>query len=63
MVSICRYTETMKPKSIACKKCKVRKDFTKKYFGIARGNKYGLALTCRPCVNKKRRAKAAKKKK
>jgi hypothetical protein len=51
----------MKPKSIACKKCKVRKDFTKKYFGIAASNKYGLALTCRACVNKKRRVNAKKK--
>ncbi|MBY0472507.1 hypothetical protein K2X30_15185 [bacterium] len=47
----------MKPKSIACKKCKTRKDFTKKLFGLAPSNRYGLALTCRACVNKKRRAK------
>lgn len=47
----------MKPKSIACKKCKKRKDFTKKYFGIAAGNRYGLALSCRDCVNKRRRSK------
>ncbi len=51
----------MKPKSNGCKKCKVRKDFTKKFFPISTGNKYGLGLTCRACVNKKRRAKAAKK--
>jgi hypothetical protein len=51
----------MKPKSNACKKCKARKDFTKKYFPIAASNKYGLGLTCRACVNKKRRAKNAKK--
>lgn len=46
-----------KPKSVACKKCKTRKDFTKKYFGIAAGNTYGLAFTCRACVNKRRRKK------
>jgi hypothetical protein len=47
----------MKPKSLACKKCKARKDFSKKHFPLSAGNKYGLGLTCRNCVNKKRRAK------
>jgi hypothetical protein len=47
----------MKPKSFACKKCKTRKAFTKKYFPLAQNNKYGLGMKCRTCVNKARRKK------
>jgi hypothetical protein len=52
-----RYPLGMKPKSMACKKCKKRKDFNKKFFPLAAGNKHGLGFKCRDCVNKKRRAK------